>query len=190
MSGFNQQGNGPRHANIQRVAGMNLDGASDRGSVGGSPSRGSRHSRSGSNAGSQAGSQAGEGSRSRSGSTASGPGKQQSPFGPGLGHDPARMGGDGREPLTHEQLIGKRVDLPAEAYKKVCALPLPHNDPNTLYLYPTISLQGILADLLLVRWFLHSVRQTPWLQHRWEGYPGSSQHLPRGKVAHGRHHPI
>ncbi|KAK8017428.1 hypothetical protein PG993_013754, partial [Apiospora rasikravindrae] len=118
MSGFNQQGNGPRHAAIERVAGMNLDGASDRGSASGSPSRGSHHSRSGSNAGSQSGSQAGEGSRSRSGSTASGPGKQQSPFPPGTGVDPARMGGDGREPLTDEQLIGKRIDLPAEAYKK------------------------------------------------------------------------
>ncbi|KAK8041405.1 hypothetical protein PG994_014412 [Apiospora phragmitis] len=115
MSGFHRQGNGPRNPNIERVAGMNLDGASDRGSASGSPSRGSHHSRSGSNAGSQAGSQATEGSRSRSGSTAaSGPGQQQSPFPPGTGRDPARM----MAPLSDEQVIGKRIDLPAEAYKK------------------------------------------------------------------------
>ncbi|KAK6855717.1 Protein argonaute [Apiospora arundinis] len=115
MSGSNYQGQGPRHSALERVAGMNLDGSSDRGSVSGSPSRGSHHSRSGSTAGSQAG----EGSRSRSGSTSGGPGKQQSPFPPGLGHDPARMGGrDGREQLSDEVIIGKKIDLPAEAFKK------------------------------------------------------------------------
>ncbi|KAK8101784.1 hypothetical protein PG999_012158 [Apiospora kogelbergensis] len=127
MSGSNLQGQGPRNRAIERVAGMNLDGSSDRGSVSGSPSRGSQHSRSGSNAGSQAGegsrsrsgSTAGEGSGSRSGSAAGGLAPQQSPFGPGLGHDPARMGGrDGRPPLSEEAIIGKRIDLPAEAYKK------------------------------------------------------------------------
>lgn len=128
MSGSNYQGQGPRHSALERVAGMNLDGSSDRGSVSGSPSRGSHHSRSGSTAGSQAG----EGSRSRSGSTSGGPGKQQSPFPPGLGHDPARMGGrDGREQLSDEVIIGKKIDLPAEAFKKVRILSWPHNDTGS-----------------------------------------------------------
>ncbi|KAH7627791.1 Piwi domain-containing protein [Sordaria sp. MPI-SDFR-AT-0083] len=33
-----------------------------------------------------------------------------------LGHDPARM--DSRAPLSHEERVGKRVDLPADAYVK------------------------------------------------------------------------
>lgn len=173
MSGSNLQGQGPRNRAIERVAGMNLDGSSDRGSVSGSPSRGSQHSRSGSNAGSQAGegsrsrsgSTAGEGSGSRSGSTAGGPAPQQSPFGPGLGHDPARMGGrDGRPPLSEEAIIGKRIDLPAEAYKKVRNLSWPHNNPSSSILCPTICLLELLTDLLIGGGLVHSVCHTSWIQ--------------------------
>ncbi|KAK7949242.1 uncharacterized protein PG986_010128 [Apiospora aurea] len=44
--------------------------------------------------------------------------------------DPARMDGDGREPLTDEQLIGKRIDLPAEAYKKFALPKTPARSPR------------------------------------------------------------
>ncbi|KAK8093511.1 hypothetical protein PG997_000196 [Apiospora hydei] len=46
------------------------------------------------------------------------------------GVDPARMGGDGREPLTDEQLIGKRINLPAEAYKKFAFPKTPAGSPR------------------------------------------------------------
>jgi len=165
MSGSNQQGQGPRHTALERVAGMNLDGSSDRGSVSGSPSRGSQHSRSGSNAGSQAG----EGSRSRSGSTASGPVKQESPFGPGLGHDPARMGGrDGREPLSDEVVIGKRIDLPAEAFKKVRNLSWPHSNPSSSIMGLAIYLHELPANFIIGGRLVHSVCQTPRIQLRWQ----------------------
>ncbi|KAK3347363.1 Piwi domain-containing protein [Neurospora tetraspora] len=55
--------------------------------------------------------------RSPSGaSAASGaaPGQARSNFPPPLGYDPGKM--DTRAPLSHEERVGKRVDLPADAY--------------------------------------------------------------------------
>ncbi|KAI0448637.1 Piwi domain-containing protein [Xylaria acuta] len=103
MSGSqsNQLG-APRNPNLDRVAGMNLDGASDRprGSAAGSR----RESVAGSQAGSRRGSQAGSPPRPASGNAS---GYKVEP----LGYDPAR-----EKPLRPVDLIGKRVDLPADAY--------------------------------------------------------------------------
>jgi hypothetical protein len=134
MSGFNQQGQAPRHAAVQRVAGMGFDGASDRptgsghgsqsgasqrgGSNQGSPSRTSQAGRSGS----QSGSPPPPGTRSRAGSISGGPAKSN-PFPKGLGHDPAIDPNDpqsSRAPgLSDTELVGKRIDLPADAFQSV-----------------------------------------------------------------------
>ncbi|RYP69891.1 hypothetical protein DL771_005834 [Monosporascus sp. 5C6A] len=86
---------------IKSVSGMNLDGASD------SPPGSRRGSQSGSRLGSTSG-----GSPPRpAGGQRSG---QSNPYGPGLGFDPAR---DPNKPqMTEADFIGKRVDLPPEAY--------------------------------------------------------------------------
>ncbi|KAI1851294.1 hypothetical protein JX266_003369 [Neoarthrinium moseri] len=128
-----QQGPGPRHAAVQRVAGMGFDGASDRpGGPGGSSHRGSqRGSISGiQSGGSQAGgSQAGSPSRSRAGSNAGGSqagGSQAGsaagpgPFHKGTGKDPAFDPNDprpSRPTISDTELVGKRVDLPPEAFR-------------------------------------------------------------------------
>ncbi|EAA29350.1 Piwi-domain-containing protein [Neurospora crassa] len=44
------------------------------------------------------------------------PGQARSNFPPPLGYDPGKM--DTRPPLSHEERVGKRVDLPADAYLK------------------------------------------------------------------------
>jgi hypothetical protein len=163
MSDFNHQGQ-LRHAAVQRVAGMNLDGASDR--AGGTSQRGGSNqgsqrggSQQGSQRGSVGGTQAGGSTRgSAAGSPPRGPGSQAggsvrgSPpqdaarsragsaagntsgsqprgqagptqFGKGLGYDPAI---DPKDPkssrpmqLSDTELVGKRVDLPADAFKSV-----------------------------------------------------------------------
>ncbi|KAI0968439.1 Piwi domain-containing protein [Xylaria arbuscula] len=90
----------PRNPDLERVSAMSLDGASDRprGSAGGSQR--------GSASGSQAGSRAGSPPRPPHGSPAA------SPFAPKpLGYDPAR-----EKPFRDVDIIGKRIDLPAEAY--------------------------------------------------------------------------
>ncbi|KAI1333450.1 Piwi domain-containing protein [Xylariaceae sp. FL0016] len=124
----NTTGNNIRRKDLERVASsnMNLDGASDRapGSRRGSQSG----SQPGSQPGSQRGSPAGSPARPRSGSLASSPGSPTEAAitattaggkgGPGgyakpMGYDPARD----RPPMTETEIIAKRVDLPADAYK-------------------------------------------------------------------------
>ncbi|KAI0404747.1 Piwi domain-containing protein [Xylaria palmicola] len=106
MSGSQDQPSAPRHPGLERVSGMNLDGASDRprGSVAGSH----RGSVTGSHHGSITGSQVGSRPASRVGSPtrASAPGSRPPPPGPNTG----------LKPLRHVDLVGKRVDLPADAY--------------------------------------------------------------------------
>ncbi|KAI1152469.1 Piwi domain-containing protein [Nemania diffusa] len=94
-----------RNPNLDRVAEMNLDGASDRprGSIAGSH----RGSVAGSHRGSVSGSQAGSPTKaSASGKTS---GFNVKP----LGHDSARIES---KPLRPVDIVGKRVDLPADAY--------------------------------------------------------------------------
>ncbi|TGJ79671.1 hypothetical protein E0Z10_g9093 [Xylaria hypoxylon] len=81
----------PRNPDLERVSGMNLDGASDR-----------PH---GSTAGSRPGSQAGSPPRSAASRKTGGFGVEP------LGYDPAR-----EKPLRPADIVGKRVDLPADAY--------------------------------------------------------------------------
>lgn len=105
----------PRNPNLERVAGMNLDGASDRprGSAAGSHRGSDRGSVSGSQIGSQAGSPPRPSSH-RSSTPASG---KTHAFGvEPMGYDPARE----KEPRPVD-IIGKRVDLPADAYLEVSA---------------------------------------------------------------------
>lgn len=92
----------PRNPTLERVSGMNLDGASDRprGSAAGSH----RGSVSGSRPGSQAGSPPRPSSH-RSSTPASGKANV----------DPARD----KKPLRPVDVVGKRVDLPADAYLEV-----------------------------------------------------------------------
>ncbi|KAI0129177.1 Piwi domain-containing protein [Xylariales sp. AK1849] len=115
---------------------MNFDGASDR--PGGASQRGSSvqgsqrsasgtqaggsHARTASNVGSQQGSQHGSPARSRAGSNASGSqatgtgtGKSN-PFGPSMGYDPARDP-NAHPVLSDSELVGKRVDLPPDAFR-------------------------------------------------------------------------
>lgn len=97
-----------RNPNLDRVAEMNLDGASDRprGSIAGSH----RGSVAGSHRGSVSGSQAGSPTKaSASGKTS---GFNVKP----LGHDSARIES---KPLRPVDIVGKRVDLPADAYLEV-----------------------------------------------------------------------
>ncbi|RWA07022.1 hypothetical protein EKO27_g8075 [Xylaria grammica] len=111
MSGSNPNSGYPRDQRLERVSGMNLDGASDRprGSAAGSQ----RGSVSGSHAGSRPGSQAGSPPRpSTHGSAASASGKSSGFKVEPLGYDPARD----KKPLRPVDIIGKRVDLPADAY--------------------------------------------------------------------------
>lgn len=91
---------------LERVAGMNMDGSSDR------PGSSQDRSRPGSTVTS---SQQGD-PRSRAGS-ASGQGNP-GPFHRGMGFDPAKPRNQ-QQPMTPQDLIGKRVDLPPEAFKKV-----------------------------------------------------------------------
>lgn len=89
-----------------------MDGASDR------PSGSQRGSKGGSSRGSQVGSQAGGSpSKGSSGGQASGSAKE-TPFGPSLGYDPARDP-DKPKKMTPAEIVGKRVDLPPEAYLTV-----------------------------------------------------------------------
>ncbi|KAI8626209.1 Piwi domain-containing protein [Xylariaceae sp. FL1651] len=105
----------PRNPDVERVSGMSFDGTSDRprGSTAGSH----RGSAPGSQAGSHSASQAGSPPRQSRGapSTASGP-TGSSKVEP-LGYDPGRD----KKPLTPADLIGKRVDLPADAYLPINA---------------------------------------------------------------------
>ncbi|KAI0439155.1 Piwi domain-containing protein [Xylaria telfairii] len=103
------QSGGLRNPNIERVASMNLDGASDRprGSATGSH-RGSMVS---SQAGSRRSSQVGSPPRSAHGSTSAPTGKTTVHGVTPLGYDPARD-----KPLRPVDFVGKRVDLPADAY--------------------------------------------------------------------------
>ncbi|KAI3317284.1 Piwi-domain-containing protein [Xylariaceae sp. AK1471] len=103
------QSGAPRNSNLDRVVGINLDGASDRprASTGGSH----RGSVSGSHAGSRPGSQAGSPRSSSQGQPSATGGKGGFKATP-LGYDPGR---DTQE-LSPTELIGKRVDLPADAY--------------------------------------------------------------------------
>ncbi|KAJ2982189.1 hypothetical protein NUW58_g6496 [Xylaria curta] len=107
MSGSQQPRSGAaRNPNIERVSDMNLDGASDRprGSVAGSHR--------GSVAGSQHGSRAGSPPRSSGhGPPGTASGKAGGFKAEPLGYDPGR-----EKPLRSVDLIGKRVDLPADAY--------------------------------------------------------------------------
>ncbi|KAI1757612.1 Piwi domain-containing protein [Xylaria castorea] len=98
-----------RNPTFERVSDMNLDGASDRprGSAAGSH----RGSVAGSQAGSHRGSQAGSPPRPAHGSSAPASGKASGYGVEPLGYDPARD-----KPLRPVDLIGKRVDLPADAY--------------------------------------------------------------------------
>ncbi|KAI0530336.1 Piwi domain-containing protein [Xylaria digitata] len=98
----------PRNRDLERVSEMNLDGASDRprGSTAGSQ----RGSISGSHAGSHAGSRAGSPPRPH-GSTTAISGKASGYKAEPLGYDPAR-----ERPMRKVDIIGKRVDLPADAY--------------------------------------------------------------------------
>lgn len=105
----------PRNPTLERVSGMNVDGASDRphGSAAGSH----RGSVSGSHVGSRPGSQVGSPPRPsshRSSTPASG---KEKPYGgvEPLGYDPARE----EKPMRPVDFIGKRVDLPADAYLEV-----------------------------------------------------------------------
>ncbi|RYO84000.1 hypothetical protein DL766_001866 [Monosporascus sp. MC13-8B] len=86
---------------IRSVSGMNLDGASD------SPPG----SRRGSQSGSRPGSNNGGSPPRRAPGQGSG---QPNPFGPGIGFDPARD--PNKRLMTEADFIGKRVDLPPEAY--------------------------------------------------------------------------
>ncbi|KAK9423636.1 putative Piwi domain-containing protein [Seiridium unicorne] len=129
MSAPNQQGSASRHPAVQRVAGMGFDGASDRpGGPAGSSHQGSqRGSTSGTQAGgSQRGSAPSSPSRSPAGSTAGGsqtgspPRSGTGPFQKGTGVDPAFDPNDpksSRPQITETELIGKRIDLPAEAFR-------------------------------------------------------------------------
>lgn len=90
----------PRHQTAGHVSSMNLDGTSD------SPQ--------GSKSGSRRGSEAGGSPRKASGST------KPTPFKASEGLDPAR---DYNKPeLTPAEIIGKRVDLPIDAYRTVSHL--------------------------------------------------------------------
>ncbi|CAJ2509448.1 Uu.00g144740.m01.CDS01 [Anthostomella pinea] len=99
----------PRHSAIDRVSNMNVDGASDRpsGSRRGSEAGSQRGSQGGSQRGSQAGSPP-KGSAPKASTTAG----DQRAYPKPLGYDPGRD----RPPMTEAELIGKRVDLPADAY--------------------------------------------------------------------------
>lgn len=77
----------------------------------------------GSQRGSQPGSQRGSQRGSQPGSPARGSTKP-SGFPKGTGVDPARDPARQRPELSAAQLVGKRVDLPAEAFKTVCLLDL------------------------------------------------------------------
>ncbi|ETS85814.1 hypothetical protein PFICI_03839 [Pestalotiopsis fici W106-1] len=115
MASSGQQGSAPRRPAVGRVASMDLDGASDRQRGPGS----SQGSVSGAQAGgSQRGSAPTSPARSRAGSASTsdaGPG----PFHKGSGVDPAFDPNDPRSSrvqMSDTELIGKRVDLPAEAF--------------------------------------------------------------------------
>ncbi|KAI8951243.1 Piwi domain-containing protein [Xylaria longipes] len=110
MSGSQStQSGAPRNPALERVSGMNLDGASDR--PRGSIAASHHGSVAGSQAGSHRGSQAGSPPRPARGSGAPASGKAGSYGVEPLGYDPAR-----EKPLRPVDLIGKRVDLPADAY--------------------------------------------------------------------------
>ncbi|KAI0487057.1 Piwi domain-containing protein [Xylaria cf. heliscus] len=110
MSGSHHtQSGAPRNPDIDRVSNMNLDGASDRPRASAPSSY--RGSVAGSQVGSRRGSQAGSPTRSAHGSTAATGGKASGYKVEPLGYDPAR-----EKPLRPVNLIGKRVDLPADAY--------------------------------------------------------------------------
>ncbi|KAI0814058.1 Piwi domain-containing protein [Xylaria sp. FL0064] len=121
MSGsqFSKSG-APRNPDLERVAEMSFDGASDQPrSTGGSQ----RASVSGSHAGSHAGSRAGSPPRAPSGKTS---GFTAEP----LGYDPAR-----ERPLRPVEIVGKRVDLPADAY-------LEHPEKSRFTRRPGFNTQG------------------------------------------------
>lgn len=86
-------GQGPRNPNLERVSGT------------AGPS--------GSRPGSQPGSQGG----SRAGSRATSPKTGKTPFPPSMGYDPARS--MTKREMTAAERVGKRVDLPIEAYNLV-----------------------------------------------------------------------
>ncbi|KAF2963456.1 hypothetical protein GQX73_g10126 [Xylaria multiplex] len=97
----------PRNRELERVSEMNLDGASDR------PRGSTAGSQRGSISGSHAGSRAGSPPRpsTRASATATG-GRASGYKAEPLGYDPGRD----RPPLRNVDIIGKRVDLPADAY--------------------------------------------------------------------------
>ncbi|KAI1421193.1 Piwi domain-containing protein [Xylaria sp. FL1777] len=104
----------PRNPDLLRVSGMNLDGASDRphGSTGGSQRGSVSGSHAGSHAGSRAGSRAGSPPRQPAhGSPAASSSRAGGFTAEPLGYDPAR-----EKPLRPVDIIGKRIDLPADAY--------------------------------------------------------------------------
>ncbi|KAI1111144.1 Piwi domain-containing protein [Nemania sp. NC0429] len=118
-----------RNPNLDRVAGMNLDGASDRphGSAAGSH----RGSVSGSQIGSRPGSRAGSPPRPSPHQSPTPAGGKSSVFGvEPLGYDPAR-----ENPLRPVDIVGKRVDLPADAY-------LDHPDKNRFTSRPGFNTEG------------------------------------------------
>lgn len=132
MSAPHERSSAPRHSAIERIASMNLDGASDRqGGPSGSSYPGShRGSVSGSpSGGSQRGGPSGSPNRSRSGSNVGGSQSGSHPksgpggFPMGTGVDPAFDPNDQKSSrttiLTETDLIGKRIDLPAEAFQIV-----------------------------------------------------------------------
>ncbi|GAP88545.1 putative piwi domain-containing protein [Rosellinia necatrix] len=99
-SQYSPSGGAPKHPDIERVSGMNLDGASDR------------------TRGSTAGSQRGSVRGSQTGSRAGSPPRSSAIGSPSAGtaikpheHDPEK-----EKELRSVDIVGKRVDLPAEAY--------------------------------------------------------------------------
>ncbi len=118
MSGSQYSGSGAlRNPDLERVLGINLDGASDRprGSTAGSQ----RGSVTGSHSGSRAGSRAGSPPRPpMHGSPAAASSKASGYKVEPLGYDPAR-----EKPMRPVEIVGKRVDLPADAYLEVSSCP-------------------------------------------------------------------